>query len=73
MGDARRSGFGRVLITLYAVLALGATARSITQLLTKLHDAPVAYWLSLFAGVVYCVATYALASRRGFSWRLARA
>ncbi len=70
-GDTRRSGFGRVLITLYAVLALGATARSITQLLTKYADAPLAYWLSAFAGVVYCVATYALASRRRFSWRLA--
>jgi hypothetical protein len=69
--DARRSGFGRVLITLYAILALGATARSLTQLLTHYSLAPLAYLLSAFAGVVYCVATYALASRRGFSWRLA--
>ncbi|MDQ1682598.1 MAG: hypothetical protein QOH99_1139 [Frankiaceae bacterium] len=69
--DARRSGFGRVLITLYAILALGATARSLTQLLTHYSLAPLAYLLSAFAGVVYCVATYALSSRRGFSWRLA--
>jgi hypothetical protein len=69
--DPRRTGFGRVLITVYAILALGATARSITQLLTKYHAAPLAYWLSLVAGVVYCIATYALASRRAFSWRLA--
>jgi hypothetical protein len=69
--DARRTGFGRVLITVYAILALGATARSLTQLATKYHTAPLAYWLSFAAGVVYCIATYALASRRAFSWRLA--
>ena len=69
--DARRTGFGRVLISLYAILALGATARSITQIIKDFSLAPLAYLLSAFAGIVYCVATYALASRRSFSWRLA--
>ena len=69
--DARRTGFGRVLISLYAILALGATARSATQILSQYSKAPLAYLLSAFAGIVYCVATYALSSRRRSSWRLA--
>ena len=43
------------------MFALAASARSIFQLLTKADDAPVAYALSAFAGVVYVVATVALA------------
>ncbi|MCU1677603.1 MAG: putative integral rane protein [Frankiales bacterium] len=69
--QARRSGFGRVLVAVYAVLALGATARSLTQLISHYSTAPLAYLLSLFAGVVYCIATYGLAGRRVSSWRLA--
>ena len=58
-------GFGRVLVAIYAVFALAASARSIVQLLTKANDAPFAYALSAVAGVIYIVATVALA--RG--WR----
>ncbi|MCW2751639.1 MAG: hypothetical protein JWR83_2749 [Aeromicrobium sp.] len=58
-------GFGRVLVAVYAVFALAASARSIVQLLTKASDAPFAYSLSAVAGVIYIVATVALA--RG--WR----
>lgn len=65
MSDTRihdtSSGFGRTLVAVYAVFALAATARSIFQLLTKADEAPVAYALSAFAGVVYVVATVALA------------
>ena len=57
-------GFGRALVAVYAVFALAASARSIFQLLTKADDAPVAYALSAVAGVVYVVATYALATDR---------
>lgn len=57
-------GFGRALVAVYAVFALAASARSIFQLLTKADDAPVAYTLSAVAGVVYVVATYALATDR---------
>jgi hypothetical protein len=57
-------GFGRSLVAIYAVFALAAAARSIYQLLTKADEAPVAYALSALAGVVYVVATYALATDR---------
>lgn len=61
-------GFGRVLVAVYAVFALAATARSIFQLATKAGDAPFAYSMSAFAGVVYVVATIALArSQRGLA------
>jgi hypothetical protein len=68
-----RGGPGRILVTVYAVFAVAATSRSVVQLLTKYHEAPVAYLLSGVAGVVYIVATYGLASRRSWSWRLALA
>ena len=55
------SGFGRVLVAVYAVFALAASARSIVQLSTKAGEAPLAYSLSALAGVVYVVATFALA------------
>ncbi|GAA2069354.1 membrane protein [Aeromicrobium halocynthiae] len=57
-------GFGRALVAVYAVFALAASARSIYQLLAKASEAPVAYTLSAVAGVVYVVATYALATDR---------
>ena len=61
-------GFGRVLVAVYAVFALAASARSIFQLATKAGDAPFAYSMSAFAGLVYVVATIALArSRRGLA------
>lgn len=54
-------GFGRLLVAVYAVFALAATARSLFQLLTEASVAPFAYSLSLVAGLVYVVATVALA------------
>ena len=65
-GPARTTstGFGRALVAVYAVFALAATARSIYQLTAKASEAPVAYTLSAVAGVVYVVATYALATDR---------
>ena len=65
MSEGRASdtahGFGRVLVAVYAVFALAATSRSLFQLVTKFEDAPVAYVLSAVAGIVYVVATVALA------------
>jgi hypothetical protein len=58
-------GFGRVVVAVYAVFALSASARSLYQLATKAADAPVAYGLSALAGIVYVVATFALATNRG--------
>ena len=60
-GASTSRGFGRVLVAVYAVFALSATARSAYQLVAKFSEAPVAYLLSAFAGVVYIVATVALA------------
>jgi hypothetical protein len=55
-------GFGRALVAVYAVFALAASARSIVQLVTEVEsDTVVPYTLSAFAGVVYVLATYALA------------
>ncbi|MBH0117861.1 hypothetical protein I6E52_13525 [Salinibacterium sp. NG253] len=61
------SGIGRVLIAVYAVMALGATARSLFQIATKFDEAPLAYLLSGLAGLVYIVATVALI-RSGRVW-----
>jgi hypothetical protein len=64
-GDARlQHGFGRVVVAVYAVFALSASARSLYQLVTKAAEAPVAYALSALAGVVYILATFALATNR---------
>ncbi|MCC2319956.1 hypothetical protein [Cellulomonas xiejunii] len=63
------TGGGRMLVAVYGVLALAATARGLYQVGTKLDEAPVAYGLSLMAGIVYLVATYALArDRRSLAW-----
>jgi hypothetical protein len=69
MSDADTGhGFGRVLVAVYAVFAVAASARSLYQLATKADEAPVAYALSALAGVVYVVATLALATdRRGLA------
>lgn len=57
----RVSGPGRVLVAVYAVFALAATARAGVQIATKFDEAPLPYVLSAFAAVVYVVATLALA------------
>lgn len=66
--DNKMAGLGKVLITFYAILAIAATARSVYQLFAKFGEAPLAYSLSALSGVVYVVATFALA-RRGDTWR----
>ena len=55
------AGFGRVLVAVYAIFAIAATSRSTYQLLTQFDEAPLAYLLSAFAGLIYVVATLALA------------
>lgn len=64
-------GFGRLLVAVYGVFALAATARSAVQIATQLDEAPLAYLLSAFAGIVYIVATVSLARRDVTSRRLA--
>ena len=59
--DSTRTGPGRVLVAVYALFALAASARAGVQIATKFGHAPVAYSLSAFAGVVYILATVTLA------------
>ena len=58
---ATRSGAGRVLVAVYGIFALSATARAAVQIAEKFAQAPLAYLLSALAGVVYIVATVGLA------------
>jgi hypothetical protein len=55
------SGLGRVLLLVYGVFALSASARALVQISTKFAEAPLAYLLSAFAGLVYISATVGLA------------
>ncbi|MDO5495619.1 MAG: hypothetical protein Q4G64_07900 [bacterium] len=61
--DTRRPayGAGRILILVYGIFAVAALARSIVQLARNASEAPLAYGLSLFAAVIYVLATIALA------------
>jgi hypothetical protein len=61
LADRTRSGPGRLLIAVYAVFAVSATARSAVQLVTHVDRAPLAYALSAFAAAVYVLATVCLA------------
>jgi hypothetical protein len=54
-------GVGRLLIAVYGVFAISATARASFQLITKFDEAPVAYTLSALSAVVYALATITMA------------
>lgn len=69
--SSRAVGVGRVLIAVYAVLALAATARSAVQLISRFDEAPLAYLLSALAGVVYVLATIALIGKGDVWYRIA--
>jgi hypothetical protein len=60
--DSTRTGPGRLLVAVYALFALAASARAGVQIATKFGNAPVAYVLSAFAGAVYILATVTLAN-----------
>jgi hypothetical protein len=65
------TGTGRLLVAVYALLAVAATSRAAVQIVTSFGDAPVAYALSAVAAVVYVVATAALARRGTVSRQVA--
>ncbi|MCA1655271.1 MAG: hypothetical protein LC635_02185 [Pseudonocardiaceae bacterium] len=71
LAERTRSGPGRLLIAVYAIFALAATARSAVQLGTHFSQAPLAYLLSAFAAIVYIVATVGLARGDRASRRVA--
>lgn len=58
------AGPARILVAVYAVLAIAATGRSVFQIVDRFDEAPIAFSLSAAAAVVYVVATLALAFRR---------
>ena len=62
------TGIGRVLVIIYAIMALAATGRSFVQIAQRFDEAPLAYSLSALSAVVYILATLALvfAGRRGW-------
>lgn len=65
------TGPGRVLVTVYGLFALAASARAGVQITTRLDEAPLAYLLSALAAAVYVLATVGLALPGGRSRRLA--
>jgi hypothetical protein len=60
-----------VLIAVYGVFALSATARAGVQIATRFAEAPLAYLLSALAGAVYILATIGLAGRGPGARRMA--
>jgi len=68
---ATKHGPGRILIAVYGVFALAATARAGVQIATKFSDAPIAYLLSAVAAIIYCAATFALAKATKVSRKVA--
>ena len=67
----RSKGLGRILILVYAVLAIAATGRSVFQVLDDFDNAPLAYSLSALAAVIYLVATAALIAPGQIWYRVA--
>src|SRR5699024_10791657 len=56
-------GFEAVLVIIYGLFALSATARSLVQILRGFDEAPVAYSLSLVAALTYIAVTVLLVRR----------
>jgi cytochrome bd-type quinol oxidase subunit 2 len=69
--ESTRTGPGRLLVAIYALFALSASARAAVQIATKFSHAPVAYLLSALAGVVYILATATLTSGSPTARRIA--
>jgi hypothetical protein len=71
--ESTRSGPGRLLVAVYGLFALSASARALVQIATEFSHAPVAYLLSALAAAVYILATVTLAigspaARRIAAW-----
>lgn len=64
----RMTGIGRVLVIVYAILALAATGRSFVQIVERFDQAPFAFTLSAASAVVYILATLALVFARRRAW-----
>lgn len=62
------TGIGRVLVIVYAIMALAATGRSLVQIIEEFDAAPLAYSLSAAAALVYILATIALIKSDSAAW-----
>nr|WP_091532070.1 hypothetical protein [Microlunatus soli] len=71
MQPPTRRGPGRVLIAVYGLFAIAACSRAGVQLATQFDQAPLAYLLSALSGVIYVLATIALAMGSRVGRRLA--
>ncbi|WP_283138260.1 hypothetical protein [Rhizohabitans arisaemae] len=69
--EGTASGPGRLLVAVYGIFALAASARAGVQIALRFDEAPVAYLLSAFAAAVYILATVALARPGALSRTLA--
>jgi cytochrome bd-type quinol oxidase subunit 2 len=58
------TGFGKVLVFVYGILAFAASGRASFELVAKFSEAPVPYALSALAAVIYLLATWAIATDR---------
>jgi hypothetical protein len=64
-------GVGRLLIAIYAIFAISATARASYQLIREFDQAPLAYSLSAISALVYLLATYSLSKQEARWQRIA--
>jgi hypothetical protein len=69
--DSTKTGPGRLLVAVYGLFALSASARAAVQIATEFHRAPVAYVLSAIAAVVYIVAAVTLVNGSRTARRIA--
>ncbi len=65
-------GVGRLLIAIYAIFALSATARASYQLIREFDQAPLAYSLSAISALVYVLATISLTKQQDKWQRIAK-
>lgn len=65
MAKTQNLGNGRLLIAVYGIFALSATARASYQLFRKFDEAPIAYSLSLVSAITYILVTVSLARQSG--------
>jgi len=68
----KTSGAGRTLIVFYFIMTIAALARSVFEIVSHFSTAPLAYLLSLFAGIVYLIATIALVTPGRPAFRVAQ-
>jgi hypothetical protein len=71
--SSRAVGVGRVLIAVYAILAIAASGRSVFQIIDRFGEAPLAFSLSALSAAVYILATIALLAPGDTWYRIARA